>query len=411
MAVSRKDYVYIGPTTHTRLDLRATDEAAKLNDLRDDLFYAAVRQRVLKRALEVVGEEVDMLQGAVKNRANDLSVAVSENHRLPRLPAELITSIISLVPDNRTEEWSEYHFPIDGWLPHMCIDPSLPLTISLSLDARNLGTVVQAVQQLTPVLWPHSINFCVKILAPDLPDNTPALHHLLEFPDRWKELIIDADDNVELVQHILLNVSACLAHIDTFRLFLDGDGPCTTLADSNLIIDTQGQHLTGHPKVVDLNWQALYPFLDLGLHHSVTCLKLRCYSPDNIDCLFDSLRLLPEFQCLEELNIHVDTDKTASEEFCAPIGMVSLRKLILLGHEDPIDALIRMFEGSSISHVALDLLSFTSADLVYTLDKVFHYLRQLDLNRWIWVRSLQRISFAIITPLIARKTAWTSCMH
>lgn len=101
--------------------LGVTSEAAKLIDLRDDLFCATICQDILQQAKKVASKRVQMSQSAVDEHDQMFSDS-NQIIRPSRLPTDLVAKIISFVPDyGRTKCWPESSSKtiIYVWLPHV----------------------------------------------------------------------------------------------------------------------------------------------------------------------------------------------------------------------------------------------------------------------------------------------------
>ena len=119
-------------------------------------------------------------------------------------------------------------------------------------------------------------------------------------------------------------------------------------------------------------------FLGIGMHHSVH--ELWLIIDQNIDHFSGCLYLLSELSCLEKLSIQT-CDKNVPEGIFEPVRPVHLRKLVFYGkNESQITSCLKLFKGSSIHSVSLQIWSDVSEELPYVLHESLPHVRQVNLD-------------------------------
>lgn len=327
----------------------------------------------------------------VNGRAETLKKVVDEQVRVvancykelqpPRLPKELVAKIISFLPDSMSKAGSGFSLDIFGWLPHMCISPSLPLLLRIYLYENHHPDKVAS--QLRAIAGMKSIYFSVEINTRSTYGHVQNLRILLQHPHRWRRLFIHVYDDVNCVSGVLQDVAPCFPFLDWFKLAMYDDAR-TTQTDWNSILNTECLRLAGHPKIVCIEWPLLHPFLNINSHYSVR--ELRLYIDRDIDRFSECLHLLSELPCLEELSVQI-WDENMPEEIFVPVQPVRLRGLELTGNnENQITSCLKLFKGSFIHDVTLAVSTESSEELIHILNESLPLVRQIKLAPYRWVR-------------------------
>lgn len=330
----------------------------------------------------MVNEQAEALKEAVEKQA-DAVTDYYEDLRPPRLPVELISRIVSFLPNSKIKEGRGFSLVIRDWFPHMCVNPSLPLGLQIELCKNEPGHLAR---QLHAIMELRNVNFDISIDTRDIRRHAQNLRLLLQYPQRWTYLRLDIyDENVDYIQSILHDVAECFPYLIEFALFVCDDAQKTQM-NWNSILSMNGNTPTGHPEFVGLDWPILPSFVNIGLYHSIR--RLWLLIDQDMDHFSECLPLLSKLPCLEELVVRI-WDENIPRRNLAPVQPVHIKRLVLTGNnESQVASCVKLFKGSSIPNVYLKIFSDASAELLDALNDSLPNVEQVVLAPNDWVRNI-----------------------
>lgn len=287
-------------------DLYSENECSRLaKSSHDDLLCAKLYAKISGRLKALIDDRECKIKEAYTKAEEELSIAKSPK-RLPKLPREIITNILSFVPYKKKNgnKWVE---GLHSWLPHVTVDPSVRLraTTNRQIEIPNLIETMSM----------DCVDLNVIFDGREDTDKSNALL-LLEAPHRWKELTIEITHSEGMLSSLVM-LKNVLSHIGMLRIKqYDSEYEVKNTKQTKLLSRMLRNVETQNPRLESAEIPMIYmPVLaEFQFIHNLTSLSLtRPYRYDDDDdsrydsALLDSLPLLARFPRLKYLAIKLAT--------------------------------------------------------------------------------------------------------